>query len=92
MSKLRKALIVIWAIAMVASLYGWMRYSGVITTRTAQPNPPFLFAGLEAGTKEKDFTVVTVRVRPVPIPVPAPVPRVHQEPETITIDKMVVRP
>jgi hypothetical protein len=59
---------------MVASLYGWMRYSGVIATRTAQPNP--------------DFTVVTVRR----VPIPVPGPRVQQEPETITIDKMVVRP
>ena len=88
MSKLRKTLIVVWAVAMAASLYGWLGYSGMIPTRPAQP--PFPFVGLETGTKEKDFTVEVVTVRSVPIPVP--VPRVHQEPETITIDKMVVRP
>jgi hypothetical protein len=84
MSKLRKALILICAVAMAASLYGWMRYSGMIPTRPAQS--PFPFVGQEAGTKE--VTVITVR----PVPIPVPVPRVQQEPETITIDKMAVRP
>jgi hypothetical protein len=84
MSKLRKALIVIWAVAMAASLYGWLRYSGMIPTRPAQP--PFPFVGMEAGTKDKDFTVVTVRVRPITPPHPQPI--WHQEAETITIDKL----
>jgi hypothetical protein len=89
MSKLRKALILVWAVAMAASSYGWLRYSGVIMTRTAQPNPPIPFVGLEAGTKDKDFTVVTVRVRPILVPHE---PIRQQEPETITIDEMVARP
>jgi hypothetical protein len=66
MSKLRKALIVVCAVAMAASLYGWLRYSGVIATRTAQP--PLPFVGTEAGTKE-----VTVRVRPITPPHPQPI-------------------
>jgi hypothetical protein len=82
MSKLRKALIVIWAVAMAGSLYGWLRYSGMIPTRPAQP--PFPFVGTEAGTKE--VTVRVVRVRPI---TPPPQPIWQQEPETITIDKMV---
>jgi hypothetical protein len=73
MSKLRKALIVIWVVTMAASLYGWLRYSSVIATRT-EPTP-------------REVKVRVVPIAPV-APVPNQ-PTWHQEAKTIQIEKMV---
>jgi hypothetical protein len=81
MSKLRKTLIVIWAVAMVASLYGWLRYSGVIATRT-QPTPREVKVHVISMDEllEMYRNMNGVRVKAPPF---------WQEPETIRIEKMV---
>jgi hypothetical protein len=77
MSKLRKALILVWAVAMVASLYGWMRY--LIVTRT-QPTPREVRVISMDELLKMYRNMSRARVKAPPF---------WQEPETITIDKMV---
>jgi hypothetical protein len=70
---------VIWAVAMAASLYGWLRYSGVIAMRT-QPTPREAKVRVISIDQLREQLRDMARVKAPPI---------WQEAETIRVEKMV---
>ena len=70
MSRTRKVLYWLWAIAMAASFNGWLvwLYPDAMHWNPWH-KPPFPFIGLDAG-KDDGFKEIRVRIRPIPVPVP----------------------